>query len=435
MADLATEPRWQRVEGTFGEDASLAAQTMRQVVLGFQGEGGLSPQSIALTVKHFPGGGATENGQDPHFYWGKREVFPGNMFKNNLVSFKAAIDAKVASIMPYYSIPVGVGYEEVAYAYNKGVLQGLLRKELGFNGIINSDTGPIDMMPWGVEELNITQRYKKSLEAGINIYSGTADPTELLKTIRGEKKLMKYVDDSVYRLLMEFFQLGLFENPYVDVDKAVEVVGNKEFQAKADLAMRKSIVLLRNQSNMLPLKPKTKVYFESYYQQKGTPNGTHVNLMNNQGWDVEFVDSPEKADVNLLWVTPGSKSLFDSDGSPLMLSLSENGVNTCYIQCIASKKPTILVVNYTNPWVIDQIYNSNTTTIKGVLATFGTTPDALLDVVTGKFNPTGKMPFSTPISEEAAQNQKSDVPGYMEGDAYPLFRFGEGLSYSESVYK
>lgn len=429
MADLATEPRWQRVEGTFGEDALLAAQTMRQIVLGFQGEGGLSPESVALTVKHFPGGGATENGQDPHFYWGKREVFPGNMFKNNLVPFKAAIDAKVASIMPYYSIPIGVGYEEVAYAYNKGILQGLLRKELGFDGIINSDTGPIDMMPWGVEELNIMQRYKKSLEAGINIYSGTADPTELLKTIKEEKKLLKYVDESVYRLLMELFQLGLFENPYVDVDKAVKLVGNEEFQAKADLAMRKSIVLLRNQSDILPLKPKTKVYFESYYQQKGRENGTYVNMMNKQGWDLEFVDSPEKADVNLLWITPGSKSLFDSDGSPLMLSLSENGVNTCYIQCIASKKPTVLVVNYTNPWVIDQVYNESATTIKGVLATFGATADALLDIVTGKFNPTGKMPFSTPVSEEVAQNQKSDVPGYMEGDAYPLFKFGEGLSY------
>jgi len=93
------------------------------------------------------------------------------------------------------------------------------------------------------------------------------------------------------------------------------------------------------------------------------------------------------------------------------------------------KKPTVLVINYTNPWVINEVYNDETKTIKGVLSTFGTTTDALLDVVTGKFNPTGKMPFTTPISEEAAQNQKSDVPGYDEGPNYPLFKFNEGLSY------
>ena len=122
MADLSTEPRWQRSEGTFGEDADLAAQMIREIVLGFQGEQ-LSNTSIALTTKHFPGGGATEDGQDPHFEWGKREIFPGGMFKNNLIPFRAAIEAGTSSIMPYYSYPVGTEYEEVAYAYNKKILQ------------------------------------------------------------------------------------------------------------------------------------------------------------------------------------------------------------------------------------------------------------------------------------------------------------------------
>ncbi|MCE1157042.1 MAG: hypothetical protein LWW91_13095, partial [Bacteroidales bacterium] len=158
MADLATEPRWQRVEGTFGENPGLAAETMREIVLGFQGEK-LSQGSVALTVKHFPGGGATEGGQDPHFPWGKRAILSERTLRDNLIPFKAAIDAGVSAIMPYYSLPVGTKYEEVAYAYNKGILQDLLRKELGFKGIINSDTGPIDMMPWGVEDLNVTERY------------------------------------------------------------------------------------------------------------------------------------------------------------------------------------------------------------------------------------------------------------------------------------
>jgi beta-glucosidase len=428
MADLSTEPRWQRVEGTFGEDANWVAKMIYEITIGFQGNK-LSTKSVALTTKHFPGGGATEGGQDPHFDWGKNEVFPGGMFTNNLIPFKAAIKAGTSSIMPYYSIPNNTKYEKISYAYNKEVLQGLLRKELGFKGIINSDTGPIEMMPWGAENLSVQERYKRTLEAGVNIYSGTADPTELLKTINSGTVNIKLIDESVYRLLMEKFELGLFENPYVDVEAAVQLVGNKTFQQKADVAFRKSIVLLRNGSALLPFKKKTKIYFESYYQKKGS-SSSNIYQPSVNSYDVEFVKSPAEADAILLWITPGSKSLFDADGSPLFLSLSKNAVDINYINSLTAKKPTVLVINYTNPWVIDEIYNDKSNgNIKAVLATFGTTTDALLDVITGKFNPSGKMPFTTPISENVAQNQQSDVPGYLKANSYPLFKFNEGLSY------
>ncbi|MEA1787096.1 glycoside hydrolase family 3 N-terminal domain-containing protein [Arenibacter sp. GZD96] len=431
MADLATEPRWQRVEGTFGEDAELAARMIREIVLGFQGED-LNSSSIALTTKHFPGGGATEGGQDPHFDWGKKEVFPGGMFSNNLIPFKAAIAAKTSSIMPYYSYPVDTKYEEVAYAYNKEILQDLLRGELGYQGIINSDTGPIDMMPWGVENLTIIERYKKAIEAGINLFSGTADPTQLLETVYKYRELEKLVDHSVYLLLLEKFKLGLFENPYVDIDHAVKTIGKKEFQDKADIALRKSIVLLRNETtakgNVLPLKGGTKVYFETIVPQNGNEKNNIFTDTTNK-WAVEFVDAPEKADVIVLWLIPKGKSLFASDGSPLYVSLSKNGIDIERVKSLSAKKQTILAINYSNPWNISEVYGASNSGIKGVLATFGTTQDALLDVVTGAFNPSGKMPFSTPISEEAAQHQKSDVPGYMEPKGYSLFSFDEGMSY------
>jgi beta-glucosidase len=430
MADLATEPRWQRTNGTFGEDAKLAADMIREVVLGFQGEN-LSSTSVALTTKHFPGGGATEGGQDPHFDWGKREVFPGGMFENNLIPFKAAIEAGTSSIMPYYSFPVGTKYDELAYAFNKEVLQGLLRKELGFDGIINSDTGPIEMMPWGVEELNLIQRYKLAIEAGVNVFSGTADPAKLIETLNNHPELMPLVDESVHRLLLEKFKLGLFENPYVDVDAAEKIVGKKEFQEKANIALRKSIVLLRNDETgkaSLPLKAKTKVYFESHQKGRGkSASNVYTPAINN--WDLEFVATPEEADIILLWLIPKSKSLFASDGSPLHVSLSQNGVDVAHVNKLTSKKPTILAINYTNPWAIGEVYNSNKNNVNAVLASFGTTHEALLDVVSGKFKPSGKMPFSTPISEDAALNQKPDVPGYLEGSSYALFHFDEGLTY------
>ena len=431
MADLSTEPRWQRIEGTFGENAEWVAKMITEVVLGFQGTK-LSSSSVAMTTKHFPGGGAGVGGQDPHFDWGKFEHFPGNMFQNNLIPFKAAIKAGTSAIMPYYSIPKDTKYQQVAYAYNKQVIHDLLRDSLGFKGIINSDTGPIDMMPWGVEDITIVERYKKALEAGVNLFSGTGDPSKLLETVKSGAVDMKLVDNSVYRLLMEKFELGLFENPYVDEAAAEKIVGNIKFQASANLAMRKSIVLLRNEIQSLPLKPKTKIYFESYFQRRGAASPSVVYQPKINNYNVEFVKTPEEADYVLLWLTPGSKSLFQSDGSPIYLSMSKNAVDVKYVNTLTAKKPTILVINYTNPWVIDEIYNSQTIkNIKGVIATFGTTNEALLDVVLGKFNPTGKMPFTTPISESAVGKQLSDVPGYLKGKDYALFKFDEGISYKK----
>ncbi|UOQ67643.1 glycoside hydrolase family 3 protein [Hymenobacter volaticus] len=431
MADLSTEPRWQRVDGTFGENAEWVAQMITQVVLGFQGPT-LSPTSVALTTKHFPGGGAGEGGQDPHFDWGKKEVFPGGQFQNNLIPFKAAIKAGTSAIMPYYSMPVGTKYEQIAYAYNKAVIKDLLRTELGFKGIINSDTGPIEMMPWGAEELTITQRYHRALQAGVNLFSGTADPAELLKTVEGNPDDVPLINDSVRRLLLEKFALGLFENPYVDEVAAETIVNNPKSAARAAVALRKSIVLLRNDVKALPLKAKTKVYFESYQKGGNAPatGAGEVYAAKGNSYPVEFVSTPEAADVVLLWLKPMSKSLFASDGSPLYLSLSKNAVEVPYIKALMAKKPTILAVNYSNPWVIDEVYNASTKSrCQGVLATFGTTPEALLDVVTGKFNPTGKMPFTTPVSEEVVQKQQEDVPGYKEAPGYALFKYDEGLSY------
>lgn len=257
MADLSTEPRWQRIEGTFGENAEWVAKMITEVVLGFQGTK-LGSTSVALTTKHFPGG----------------------KFENNLIPFKAAIKAGTSAIMPYYSLPHNTPYDTIAYAYNKAVILDLLRTKLGFDGIINSDTGPIEMMPWGAENLSITERYKKTLEAGVNLYSGTADPAKLLETVKSGMVDSALINTSVFRLLMEKFTLGLFENLYVDEEAAEKIVGNKKFQERADLAMRKSIVLLRNDAKALPLKAKTKVYFESYFQKKGVAPG-NVYTVNN----------------------------------------------------------------------------------------------------------------------------------------------------------
>jgi beta-glucosidase len=286
-------------------------------------------------------------------------------------------------------------------------------------------------MPWGVENLTKKQRYKKAIEAGVNLFSGESDPAMLLEVIDSGMVDISYIDNSVLLLLKEKFELGLFENPYVDADAADKNVNNDKFKERAALALRKSVVLLRNENDALPVKPKTKVYFESLQRSaRGSASEVpNVYVLNDNKYDVEFVKTPEEADALILWLQPTGNALFGSTGEPISLSLSKCGVDVEYVNGISSKKPTILVINYTNPWVINEIYNDKTNNIKGVLATFGTTADALLDVITGKFNPTGKMPFSTPVSDLAVTNQKEDVPGYLEGESYALFNYNEGLSY------
>lgn len=429
MADLATEPRWQRIEGTFGEDPELAAQSIAAITLGFQGDT-LNEKSIALTTKHFPGGGATYKGFDPHYSYGRNEVFPGNRFEANLLPFKAAIKAGTSSIMPYYSLPKDTKYEEVAYAYNKGILRDLLREELGFKGIINSDTGPIESMPWGVDDLNIEQRYVRALEAGTNMFAGNADPTQLIQTLKDNPEVMTYVDESVQLLLNELFQLGLFENPYVDESAALQIVGNEEFVQAGKEAQRKSIVLLRNENGALPLKKETKVYFEDYFKDYHHMAPGPGNVFDAAADHFTFVATPEEADVILLWIKPAMRPLFPADDSPLRVDLSACAIDVDYINGLTAKKTTVLAINYANPFVIDEIFNEQTKDrFLGVIATFGVEPEALLDVVSGKFNPTGKMPFTTPISQQVVEANKEDVPGYMEAEGYALFRFDEGLSF------
>ena len=122
----------------------------------------------------------------------------------------------------------------------------------------------------------------------------------------------------------------------------------------------------------------------------------------------------------------GLSNKFASEGEEINIKLSHNSIDIDYVNNLKAQKPAFIAINFSNPWIISEIDNGNTNTI---LATFGTTPDALLDVITGKFNPTGKMPFSTPVSDEAVENQKEDVPGYMEEDGYALFNYDEGIGY------
>ena len=176
--DLTTEYRWARIVQTLGEDAELTSRLVRAYLEGLQGIR-LGPDSVAGVAKHFPGGGPQKDGLDPHFKDGREQIYPGQQFEYHLRPFIAAIDAGVAQIMPYYGMPVGTEWEEVGFAFNKGIVTDLLRKRLGFDGVVVTDFGVVsgygDYFPakaWGVEHLSREERVLKLLDAGVDQLGG-----------------------------------------------------------------------------------------------------------------------------------------------------------------------------------------------------------------------------------------------------------------------
>ena len=173
---------------------------------------------------------------------------------------------------------------------------------------------------------------------------------------------------------------------------------------------------------------KTKIYFESYFDNGRDSMPSKAIQPVGYNANIEFVKTKEAADVIILWLKPTAsvRGLFGSKGDPIDLSLSKNRINVDYVNSVMASKPTILAINFTNPWVINEVDKGNAKTI---IATFGTTPDAVLDVVTGAFKPSGKMPFTVPVSQKVVEENQSDVPGFMKPAGYALFKFGDGLSY------
>ncbi|MBN1583091.1 MAG: glycoside hydrolase family 3 C-terminal domain-containing protein [Anaerolineae bacterium] len=415
MADLATEPRWGRIVGTFGEDAELAAKLTAAYIKGFQGEDGLTPDSVVTMCKHFPGGGPQRDGLDAHNDYGKEQVYPGGNFDYHLIPFKAAIEAKTAQMMPYYGIPVDMTSENVGMGYNRDILIDLLRGKMGFDGVICTDWGITSRMVWGVEALTVEQRYKKAIEAGVDQFGGDHTPEIIVDLVRRGELAESRIDESVSRLLRDKFKIGLFENPYVDPEQAQTIVGCPEFQAVADVTQRKSIVLLKNQASKggktLPLSRGTKIYIEGINPAVAAEYGA-------------VVDALEAADVAILRVQTPFETGPGFFGRIHQGNLAFQGKVLQHLQDIMRAKPTVIDIYLDRPAVIPELEAE----AAALLGSFGASDRALLDVIFGDFYPTGKLPFELPSSMAAVTRQKEDVPYDSEN---PLFEFGAGLNYDD----
>ncbi|MEM1257431.1 MAG: glycoside hydrolase family 3 N-terminal domain-containing protein [Bacteroidota bacterium] len=417
MADLATEPRWGRINGTFGEDAHLSAKMTKAYILGFQGDS-LHNRSVACMTKHFSGGGPQKDGEDAHFPYGKEQVYPGNNFSYHVRPFiEGAFPAKTAQIMPYYGIPVGQTDEDVAFAFNKEVIQELLQDSLNFKGVVCTDWNIISSSrmgegrSWGVENLSVKEKVKKVLDAGCDQFGGEQIPEVIVEMVEEGIIPEERLDLSVRKILRDKFLLGLFDDPYVEVERAKATAGAKAFMEKGQIAQEKSVVLLKNEG-LLPLKRGTKVFV--------------VGTENTEAFDVfgKVVKSISDADV----VVYCTKTPFSPRNDYFLENFFRQG-RLYYndeelkeiIQTI-EQKPSVVVVNLERPAILSQINEKAT----AMLAEFGTSNKALARILFGEVAPKGKMPFELPSSWEAVQNQKEDVPYDSKN---PLYPFDHGLSY------
>ena len=482
MADTMTDPRWQRTYGTFGEDPALISEIMTHIIPGIQGSAqGVTADGVAVTTKHFPGGGARENGFDPHYAAGQWNVYatPGSLETYHLPPFAAAVKAGTASVMPYYSKPAAaksepqhdlqgnvIEMEPYGFAYNRYFIDTMLRGQMGFTSYINSDTGIAHNMAWGVEMLDVPERIGFAVNhAGVDIISGLFDNdagqqaydrahTDYYDTHAIPQGFTKdqlvltdeALDRAVTRTLTELFALGMFEDPFRDPESAERVVADPADRAAAAEAHRRSVVLLKNDGT-LPLSSDRKIYAEAFLknpeQAKAATQALRAELA-----DCTLVDDPAEADAALLFVSPSSGEYFNATPGYLELDICENktvhNVDTEGRPTAETHTETTLSgagrlaeiaaavhahggkvisnINFTMAWQVGNVERLSDV----LLAGFDTYRDATLDVIFGRFVPTGKLPITLPRGDEVlAVNEAgvcvspNDVPGFAKDRYMP----------------
>lgn len=435
QADLATEPRWPRINGTFGEDPGRVSAQVKAYVQGMQGgDSGLAPGGVATVVKHWVGYGAQIDGYDAHNFYGRFTDFTKGGFDRHIAAFQGAFDAGTTGIMPTYTIQKGLvlngkPVEPVGGGYSRELLTDLLRGTHQFQGLILSDwaitndcnescrTGtppqaPKDIaMPWGVEDLGKPQRYAKGMLAGIDQFGGVDDGAPLREAV--EQKLLpeSRLDEAVGRVLALKIRLGLFENPFVDAARAAIIVGSADKVAAGRAAQARSLVVLENKLGAIALPEKGKRLFL---------HGVDPAAAAAAGFTI--VDSPEKADASLIRLaTPHQKlhpgHFFGSRQHEGDLDFKPDSASLAIAKRAASAKaPVILVVDMDRPAIVTAVRPHAAL----LLAAFGISDPALFDALRGTAAAKGKLPFEIPSDMSAVRAQSPALPHDSANPAYPI---------------
>ena len=420
MSDLATEPRWARNFGTFGSNADLSAEMTVAYMKGFQGDE-INEESVHTMVKHFPGGGPQEDGFDSHLKSGENQVYPGNNFDYHLIPFQAAIDNGMKVVMPYYGIPVGQTDEDVAMAFNKYILTDLLRDQMNFEGVVCTDWGIIEGRHWGVGDLSISERYEKSINAGVDQYGGENKPEFVVELVNEGKITEERINASVRRILTNKFELGLFENPFVDESLVMELVNKKDYIEQGLDAQRKSIVLLSNKDNTLPLTNNLNIFVDGIDEDVASRFGNIVDNHENADYVILFLNTVFNGQQ-----PSGIDRVLDNMLATMFPNndLDYNDEINAKIEKYSKESKLIIVSDLNRPAILT---NANEKSL-GLIGTFGVEDKVILETIFGENNPTGKLPFEIPSSMEEVKEQFSDVA---DDTKNPIFKYGHGLSYPE----
>jgi beta-glucosidase len=432
--DLATEPRWARQSGGFGESAGTAERFVRAYVRGFQGER-LGPAGVACMTKHVPGGGPQLDGEDPHFPYGREQVYPGGGFEYHLRPFRAAIEAGTAALMPYYGMPVGLTLsdgtpvEEVGFGFNRTIITTLLRDLLGYDGIICTDWGlitdqrigglPFPARAWGVEQLPRLDRVARVIDAGCDQFGGETCPELIVELVRSGRVAQDRIDMSVRRLLALKFDLGLFDDPYVDEDAAERTVGHADFVAAGEAAQRRSLTLLKNDAldgaPVLPLRRGARVYAPDLDQallaEYGVPGS-----------------GPGDADVAVVRLRAPyePRNTYFLEARFHAGSLEFDSATLGRVGELARTVPVVVDLYLDRPAILGTLADD----AAAIVANYGCGQAALLAVLFGAATPQGRLPFELPRSMAAVQASRPDVAS---DTTDPLFPYGWGLSYEMSL--
>ncbi|WP_433829222.1 glycoside hydrolase family 3 protein [Actinoplanes sp. CA-015351] len=440
MADLASEPRWARTSGTLGSDADMVASLLVAYIQGLQGPA-LGPDSVAAMVKHFPGAGPQMNGEDAHFAYGREQVYPGGMWDYHLKPFEAAFKAGAAQVMPYYGMPVDTSFEEVGFGFNKGILEGLLRGRYGFDGVICTDWGlvtdaeimgtPMPARAWGVEHLDRLSRVEMIINAGADQLGGEQCPELIVDLVEQGRISEERINTSVRRILRDKFRMGLFDDRrYVDPAEAGRIAGQSSFRAAGLEAQRRAIVVLTDRpagaglasasagapgqasasadAPVLPLSEGIAVYLD------GVDPAVAASY-------AKVVSDPALADVAIVRrAAPfeprggGFEAFFHAG----RLEWTESELAP--IQELAASVPTVVDILLDRPAVLTPLAG----TAAALIGSFGSSDEALLDVLFGRVRSSGTLPFELPSSMAAVEASREDVPN---DTAAPLYPYGHGL--------
>ncbi|GGC00472.1 beta-glucosidase [Novosphingobium endophyticum] len=434
QADVATEPRWSRISGTFGEDFDTVARHSAAYIEGIQGNPrGLARGGVAAIVKHFAGYGAQDDGWDSHNYYGRYSVFPGKMLERHIAVYRPSFAAGVAGVMPTYSIIKTPDFEPVGGAFSKHLLDDLLRKREHYSGLVLSDfgvtenctlscitgdlsggVGEVYGKPWGMETASKEDRFVAAINAGVDQVGGAEDGAPIVSAVRSGRLSMPRIDEAVTRIMVLKFEQGLFENPYVDLSRVSQVVGQPAFQTAALEAQQRSLVLLSNRKATLPVRPMgVKVFLRGVDPTMAAQAGfTPVETLEEADLAIMRVAAPWRSE-HPGWIMGRSQHEGDLSFPPDSEALRE-------IEAAARRVPTIVSIYLDRPAIVTPLRDK----AAALIGDFGVSDQALLRAITGQSSISGRLPIELPSSMAAVEAQREDVP---RDSARPLYPYGFGL--------